>query len=74
MVQAVVQRDEREAARAQGEIEVADVRLRHDLAREQLCRPLEKLCGVGHLFPSKCGFSQITVPPMPKPMHMVVMP
>ena len=24
--------------------------------------------------PVQCGFSQITVPPMPMPMHMVVRP
>ena len=41
-------------------------------------RPGQDLVGHGalaHLSPPvKCGFSQITVPPMPMPTHMVVRP
>lgn len=58
-----------------GEVEVAHVRLRDDLVREQLGRALQKLSGGAHLLPpSKFGFSQMTVAPMPKPTHMVVRP
>ncbi len=74
VVVAVVQRDQREPARAQRQVEVAYVRLRDDLAGEQLGRTFQKLCGGAHLSPSKCGFSQMTVAPMPKPTHMVVRP
>ena len=75
MVQAVVQRDEREAPGA-GEVEVAYVRLRDDLVGEQLGRALQEFSGA-HLLPPAslwCGFSQMTVAPMPKPTHMVVRP
>lgn len=77
VVEAVVQRDEREAPGAEGQVQVAYVRLGHDLVREQLGRALEELSGGAHLAsPSevKCGFSQMTVAPMPKPTHMVVRP
>ncbi|MGY3679018.1 hypothetical protein ACVWXU_002641 [Streptomyces sp. TE33382] len=78
VVQAVVQRDQREPARARGKVEVAYVRLRDDLTGEQLGRTLQKLGGGAHLLPpaafSKFGFSQTTVAPMPKPTHMVVRP
>lgn len=76
MVQAVVQRDEGETARTGRKVQVAYVRLGDDLAGEQLGRTLQKLSGGrAHLLPpSKCGFSQTTVAPMPKPTHMVVRP
>ncbi|MGX1117075.1 hypothetical protein RKD37_002438 [Streptomyces ambofaciens] len=74
VVVAVVQGDEREAPDALGKVEVAYVRLGDDLAGEQLGRTLQQLCGGAHLSPSKCGFSQMTVAPMPKPTHMVVRP
>ena len=76
MVEAVVQRDEGEPARAAGQVEVAYVRLRDDLVGEQLGRTLQKLSGGAHLLPPalKFGFSQMTVAPMPKPTHMVVRP
>src|SRR5690606_4503503 len=62
VVQAVVQGDEGETARAQRKVEVAYVRLRDDLVREQLGRGLQQLSGGAHLSPpSKCGFSQMTV-------------
>ena len=63
------------------QVQVAHVRLRDDLAGEQLGRALQQLCGAHLPLPSlclssepQCGFSQMTVPPMPKPTHMVVMP
>ncbi len=74
VVVAVVQGDQGEAPGTQGEVEVAYVRTRDDLVREQLGSLLEKLGGGAHLSPSKCGFSQMTVAPMPKPTHMVVRP
>lgn len=78
MVQAVVQCDEGEPARSRRKVEVTYVRLRDDLVGEQLGRTLQKLSGGAHLLPpsalSKCGFSQMTVAPMPKPTHMVVRP
>lgn len=79
VVEAVVQRDQRELARAVRQIEVADMRRRDDLVREQLGRTLQKLGGVrgAHLSPPASlwfGFSQMTVAPMPKPTHMVVRP
>lgn len=77
MVQAVVQRDEGEVARTGRKFQVAYVRLGDDLAGEQLGRTLQKLSGGAHLSPPavlKCGFSQTTVAPMPKPTHMVVRP
>lgn len=75
MVQAVVQRDEREPPGAERQVQVAYVRLRDDLAGEQLGRTLQKLSGGAHLLPpSKFGFSQMTVAPMPKPTHIVVRP
>ncbi len=74
MVQAVVERDEREASGARGQVEVAYVRLGDDLVGEELGRALQKFGGGAHLSPSKCGFSQMTVAPMPKPTHMVVRP
>src|SRR5690606_25474504 len=33
-----------------------------------------RACEVGEPLGMKCGFSQMTVAPMPRPMHMVVMP
>ncbi len=77
VVEAVVQRDEREAPGAERQVQVADVRGRDDLVREQLGRALQELSGGAHLeSPSalKFGFSQMTVAPMPKPTHMVVRP
>ena len=77
VVEAVVQRDEREAPGAERQVEVAYVRGRDDLVREQLGRALQELSGGAHLLPPsalKCGFSQMTVAPMPKPTHMVVRP
>ncbi len=77
MVQAVVQRDEREPPGTVRQVQVTYVRLRDDLAGEQLGRTLQKLSGGAHLLPPsalKCGFSQTTVAPMPKPTHMVVRP
>ncbi|MDQ0834045.1 hypothetical protein QF032_005889 [Streptomyces achromogenes] len=76
VVETVVERDQGEAPRAERQVEVAYVRLGDDLVREQLGRALQKLSGGGaHLSPpSKCGFSQMTVAPMPKPTHIVVRP
>lgn len=77
MVQAVVQRDEREPPGTVRQVQVTYVRLRDDLAGEQLGRTLQKLSGGAHLSPPsalKWGFSQTTVAPMPKPTHMVVRP
>ncbi len=76
MVQPVVERDEREAPGAGGQVQVAYVGLGDDLVREQLGRALQEFGGRGaHLLPPvKCGFSQMTVAPMPKPTHMVVRP
>lgn len=59
------------------QVQVAYVRGRDDLVREQLGRALQELSGGAHLeSPSalKFGFSQMTVAPMPKPTHMVVRP
>ena len=76
VVQAVVERDEREAPGARRQVQVTYVRLGDDLVREQLGRALQEFGGRGaHLLPPvKCGFSQMTVAPMPKPTHMVVSP
>lgn len=74
MVEAVVQGDQRQLAGLQRQVQVAHVRGGDDLAGEQLGAALEQLSR-GHLvLPEKCGFSQMTVAPMPNPMHMVVRP
>jgi hypothetical protein len=72
VVQAVVEGDQAEDAGA-GEPDLAQVRLRDALGVGG------DLLGTGqkvghHAAPFQFGFSQMTVPPMPMPMHMVVMP
>ncbi len=73
-------------ARAEGQVDVAELRLRHHLVaghRDTAVEQRLELGSRGHqaapssvlsAAPFQCGFSQITVPPMPMPMHMVVMP
>ena len=74
VVVAVVERDERGLAGAAGEVDDTHERVRHDLVG---CASGSR-GGLGHRahasLPSKFGFSQMTVPPMPRPMHMVVSP
>ena len=73
VVEAVVQRDQRELAGVPGQVEELDRRLGDDLVREELCGQSCKV--LAHLFsPFQCGFSQMTVPPMPMPTHMDVRP
>jgi hypothetical protein len=77
VVAAVVERDERQHA-ARGQRHVADVRVRDDLVGIERYELLEA-AGVGHVFlffllPVKCGFSQMTLPPWPRPTHIAVRP
>ena len=61
------------AAGAAGQVEELDRGIGDDLVRKELrgesCKVLSHL-----LSPFQCGFSQITVPPMPMPTHMAVSP
>ncbi len=73
VVVAVVDGDQRELAGQAGYADEPGERLGHHFVGEQR----REGGGVGfHRAPpaSWFGFSQMTVPPMPKPMHMVVMP
>ncbi len=76
VVAAVVERDEREHA-AGGQRHVADERVRDDLVGIER-HELPEAAGVGHLvlflLPVKCGFSQMTLPPWPRPTHIAVRP
>ncbi len=76
VVEAVVQGDQGQPAGLQRQVQVADVRGRDDLAGEELGAAGQQLSrgAHAHLPPSKCGFSQTMVAPMPKPMHIVVRP
>ena len=80
VVAAVVERDQREGL-ARGEADVAHVRVRDDLVVAREGQQGVEIDGrvVGHpqaffAFLSKFGFSQIIVPPWPRPTHMLVMP
>lgn len=67
VVEAVVQRDQGHRARAVRQLHVADDRPGDDLVGEEFL-------DVRHFLPSQPRFSQMTVPPMPMPTHIVVTP
>ncbi len=71
MVVAVVEGDQRGLAAEPAGLEEPDVRFGDDLFLE--VGKVERR-RVHYLAPLKFGFSQMTVPPWPRPTHMVVMP
>ena len=65
----VVERDERELTRQTGNVQIANEALGDDLVREY------EAVGRRHeRSPLDCGFSQITLPPCPRPTHIAVRP
>ena len=69
VVEPVVEGDQGDLSVEAGDGHEPGVGVRHDLVGEQ-----GRKIGHDYLSPSKFGFSQMTVPPMPRPMHMVVRP
>jgi hypothetical protein len=69
VVEAVVQGDQRHRARAVRELHVAHQCLGDDFVAVALAQQRPPGLKIAH-----ARFSQITVPPMPMPTHMVVMP
>ncbi len=77
VVAVVVEGDERQDA-AGGKRHVADVRVGDHLVvrlRDEFGDVDHQIsCRLDECCPSKCGFSQMTLPPCPRPMHMAVRP
>ena len=72
VVASVVEGEQRGPSRAAWQVDVVDLRLGHDLVgevRQRRCAAHARLPS-----PSWSGFSQMTVPPWPRPTHIVVMP